>query len=318
MGAATALDLSGLYRSPVLRSRLPVPSHRDLRHTISSHDLTWGRGPVNTSLFRRTINHVSVMSLGYGAEVEIHAESFEGFSLVQMPLRGVAEFISDGRTMLIRPGEVAIVSPRREVRTLWHTGCEQLIVKVPHALFDGLSPQDAAGGLAPAGKLVGRQAAQWLALIQQLLELAPSTHPAWLRHVESGLALFLLCHTGEPLPPDEPIELGGLSRPMPTPLRQAQAHVLGNLDASITLADLAAAAGLSQRALHVLCRRHLGESPMTWVRNLRLDAARRRLLAEPRSSVTEVALEHGFTHLGRFSAYYRARFAELPSVTGSG
>ena len=32
-------------------------------------------------------------------------------------------------------------------------------------------------------------------------------------------------------------------------------------------------------------------------------------------SVTEVAYAHGFEHLGRFSAYYRERFGELPSDT---
>ena len=38
--------------------------------------------------------------------------------------------------------------------------------------------------------------------------------------------------------------------------------------------------------------------------------------ADPRSnSVTETALEWGFSHLGRFSAEYRALFGELPSET---
>jgi transcriptional regulator GlxA family with amidase domain len=31
--------------------------------------------------------------------------------------------------------------------------------------------------------------------------------------------------------------------------------------------------------------------------------------------VTTVALRHGFTHLGRFSAYYQSAFGELPRTT---
>jgi transcriptional regulator GlxA family with amidase domain len=31
--------------------------------------------------------------------------------------------------------------------------------------------------------------------------------------------------------------------------------------------------------------------------------------------VTSVALRHGFTRLGRFSAYYQSTFGELPSTT---
>ncbi|MFP5456117.1 MAG: helix-turn-helix domain-containing protein, partial [Alphaproteobacteria bacterium] len=33
------------------------------------------------------------------------------------------------------------------------------------------------------------------------------------------------------------------------------------------------------------------------------------------TTVSELALEWGFTHLGRFSAEYRRRFQELPSET---
>lgn len=319
MAAAAGLDLSGLYRSPVFHSQAADPSHQELSKVISKHGLTWGRGRVNTTLFRRDISRISVMILGYGAEVEIQADGFQDFSLVQMPLRGVAEFISDGCTLTACPGEVAILSPRQQVRTLWQGGCEQLILKVPHALFDGASAQDAPTGVrpAPAGKIDDRHAPQWAALIRQLLSLSGSDHPAWLRHVETGLALFLLCHGAaeEPAAREQVLlrsqDRAGLAR-----LRQAQAYVLGHLHAPISLADLAGAAGLSPRALHILCRRHHGESPMNWARNLRLEAARRCLLADPRVGVTEVALAHGFGHLGRFSAYYQARFGELPSATG--
>ena len=55
---------------------------------------------------------------------------------------------------------------------------------------------------------------------------------------------------------------------------------------------------------------------MNWVRNLRLDAAHQVLQSRPRPNVTEVALGHGFGHLGRFSAfYYQQRFKELPHQT---
>jgi AraC-like DNA-binding protein len=53
---------------------------------------------------------------------------------------------------------------------------------------------------------------------------------------------------------------------------------------------------------------------MTVLRQARLDAVRHQLLRGGQS-VTEVAQAHGFEHLGRFSAYYRARFGELPSAT---
>jgi transcriptional regulator GlxA family with amidase domain len=36
---------------------------------------------------------------------------------------------------------------------------------------------------------------------------------------------------------------------------------------------------------------------------------------EPSTTVADVAKEHGFVNLGRFSAEYRALFAEYPSQT---
>ncbi|MNR39034.1 HTH-type transcriptional activator RhaS [compost metagenome] len=54
---------------------------------------------------------------------------------------------------------------------------------------------------------------------------------------------------------------------------------------------------------------------MAWLRLQRLDAARAQLRRGDAHSIAEVALRCGFAHLGRFSAYYRERFGELPSET---
>ncbi|NLZ12221.1 MAG: AraC family transcriptional regulator [Alcaligenaceae bacterium] len=54
---------------------------------------------------------------------------------------------------------------------------------------------------------------------------------------------------------------------------------------------------------------------MVLLRNMRLDAVRHTLQTSPGANVTTIALDHGFGHLGRFSAYYRERFGELPRDT---
>lgn len=327
MSAENGLDLSVLHRHPIFQSRSAELSHQPLSRAISRHALNWGRGRINTSLYRRDIDQISVMKLGYGAEVEIHADAFEHFCLVQMSLQGTAEFISDGHHKLTAyPGDIAVVSPRHNVRTLWQAGCEQLIVKIPYSLFDGMDPQ----GLGQDGmargcvyKLDPCMSPQWANLIQHLLLLPPQANPGaesstWTRHLESSLALFLLCHPANaPATPDLLDEsMGAAARAGQMRLLQARNYVLAHLHTSISLDDLAQAAGVSPRFLHLLCRRHYKQSPMNWVRNLRLDAAHQVLQSRPRPNVTEVALAHGFGHLGRFSAYYQQRFKELPHQTG--
>ena len=85
---------------------------------------------------------------------------------------------------------------------------------------------------------------------------------------------------------------------------------------SVDAAAMARELGVSSRTLHDGFRKHRGESPMRYLRNLRLAKVREDLLNPGRTeTVTEIALRHGFNHLGRFSAYYFERFGERPSDT---
>jgi len=56
---------------------------------------------------------------------------------------------------------------------------------------------------------------------------------------------------------------------------------------------------------------------MKYVKQIRLDSAQRALLAAKAgtTTVTTVAMDHGFFQLGRFSADYRRAFGEMPSET---
>ena len=83
----------------------------------------------------------------------------------------------------------------------------------------------------------------------------------------------------------------------------------------VSLAELQAVAGVSIRAIHAGFRTYRGCTPMAFLRQRRLELARTRLLSSPGATVTEIALQCGFEHLGRFSALYRARFGESPADT---
>ena len=100
----------------------------------------------------------------------------------------------------------------------------------------------------------------------------------------------------------------------PRNLRAALGYIEAHLAEPMTLSDIARAAGCSARTLNDTFHEHYSVSPMTRVRQLRLDGARADLLDGARP-VTDVACGWGFTHLGRFSAAYHERFGELPSQT---
>ena len=58
---------------------------------------------------------------------------------------------------------------------------------------------------------------------------------------------------------------------------------------------------------------------MAYLKRLRLEEVRRLLLARrDGTSVSRIALDWGFEHLGRFASDYRQAFGETPSQTLAG
>ena len=84
--------------------------------------------------------------------------------------------------------------------------------------------------------------------------------------------------------------------------------------------ELAAKAGVSPRNLQQSFLRYAGMPPIVWLRNRRLNAARRDLLeaAETGMTVAEVAMKWSFWHLGRFSQSYYALFRRVSKEHGQG
>lgn len=100
-------------------------------------------------------------------------------------------------------------------------------------------------------------------------------------------------------------------------LRAAVEYVHAHVQDPITVSDIAAAAGLSVRAVQEAFQRNLDRSPMAYLLEVRLARAHRDLLrADPTTtSVQEVARRWGFSHLGRFSGTYLQAFGEYPKRT---
>jgi AraC-like DNA-binding protein len=84
----------------------------------------------------------------------------------------------------------------------------------------------------------------------------------------------------------------------------------------ITLAHLASACGISERALLDQFKRFIGVSPMAHLLRMRLSAVRAGLQqSDGKVVISEAAARCGFTHLGRFATDYRKAFGELPLDT---
>lgn len=82
------------------------------------------------------------------------------------------------------------------------------------------------------------------------------------------------------------------------------------------LQDLCRGTGMALRTVESIIRSRTGLTALQYLRRRRLAFARRALAnANQQMTVTGVAMEYGFTHLGRFSVDYRKAYGEPPSAS---
>ena len=254
------------------------------------------------------------------------------FYLLQIPLRGGASIRCGKQQVLADTRTASLPSPTEPLSMVWADDSPHLIVRfsrqalqrqfeqlaqmplVLPLVFDLAVPLDAPT-LAPVlnfvhylcatvdadpalcGTALAAQAESYL--LTSLLTLAPHNHSACL---QPGARRSLL----------------------PRSVRRAQEYLHEHVMAPLSLADLCQHLGVSARSLQQAFRQHTGRSPMAYWRDLRLDHVHTVLARSgqgDKPSVSQVAAQHGFLHLGHFAAQYQARFGELPTQTlrtGSG
>jgi AraC-like DNA-binding protein len=110
-----------------------------------------------------------------------------------------------------------------------------------------------------------------------------------------------------------------LKRPQPLAaprvVREAE-RLMRESNGLATVHQIAAAVAVSVRSLEAGFREWKHETPVAFMRRLRLEAARDQLSRpDVDTTVTKVALNTGFFHLPRFAQYYRTAFNEHPSET---
>lgn len=275
---------------------------------------------------------LSLNYLCYGADVDITPGCLNDFYLVQIPLSGRAD-VRYGRQQVGSDAATAVVlSPHRPVAMRWQGECAQVMLRLPRALVEqrvAELPQSRAGAtefdLALAQR--GGPAAGWCQLVLELARNIDAHGATWLRHEAAAASLQDVLLRGllalQPHACSAALQ-APVSPAPPRHVRRAREFIEANAEQAITMADIARAACVSERALQEGFRRHLGTTPNTLLREVRLQRVREQLQAVAAgadgapASLHEIAHRYGFFHLGRFAAYYKARFGESPSTTRRG
>ncbi|MBM2620078.1 AraC family transcriptional regulator [Actinoplanes sp. LDG1-06] len=268
---------------------------------------------------------ITVGEISYGSDIHVAIADLETSYHVLAPLSGMLRSRHRGTTVLADPTRAAVFRPIGDIDLEWPGSCRLLSVKVERSALerelDAALDQQVVTPLLLGGSfnLVDAPGRTWVALVRLLfgelrrgdgLSAQPRMAGRWRDMVVSGLALTVEHPYGE-----EPAGMQGPNRPR---------TVKRTLDAMhaepwrpFTAADLAAVAGVGVRVLQESFRQHVGMSPLTYLRRLRLDGVHAELSrSDPwQVNVSEVAYRWGFTHLGRFAGAYRDRYGVSPSQT---
>jgi transcriptional regulator GlxA family with amidase domain len=104
----------------------------------------------------------------------------------------------------------------------------------------------------------------------------------------------------------------------PAVMRRAVEFIEAHAHRDIGVAEIAEAARLGVRGLQVAFRRHRDQTPLEYLRQVRMANAHRALQeADPAegATVAEIAASWGFSHPGRFAVDYRQTYGRHPSET---
>lgn len=168
---------------------------------------------------------------------------------------------------------------------------------------------------------VGEASSSQLRLIRTYLgreRLRPATHRPQVQPRE-------LVAVGPGTGPLDPVSGIALSRSFPSPpvstrvpaaVRSAMAFMESQAADPIGLPEVAGAVQLSPRALQAAFRKHLGTTPLGFLRATRMARAHADLqAARPGETVSAVANRWGFSQLSRFAHDYKERYGMLPRET---
>lgn len=268
------------------------------------------------SLNHRTFGSLDLCRISYGSSVRVTSPALETIYHLQILLKGHCLWRGREQEHYFTPGELLLINPDDPVDLTYSDDCEKFILKLPANLLDKACSDNQwrrpSTGIRFTPRHELRQLEGFGNLLGLVCEEAESEHglpviqEQYSRIIANKLLALLDNNVSRAPAPDC----------CPSFERIVQ-YIDENLRQDISLEQLAELARMSPRSLYALFERNAGTTPKSYIRQRKLQCIRDRL-SDPAAAVrnvTEVALDYGFLHLGRFSESYKSAFGELPSDT---
>jgi len=316
-----------LSRFPIVGTHSLEEARDAVERIYLPHELTGDSDQLDMTLNAVSDHRFTLGYLTYHASTRLMMPATEETYHVNLTVAGStdADRSDGGREKTASHTSGLVLDPLQRNTVRWTPDAEQLILKIPRVSLEnhladllgqpvaevidfdfGLDLTTAAGSsLLNSVKFLASELDRPGGLAEQPLA----------REQLEAFVMTQVLHAGRHQFSDalaQPAEVVRLGR-----LAPVVEYMEANADEALTPQELAKVGCMSVRTLHASFQHTFNESPMAYLRRLRLDHVRAELLRYNAAEVqvTDVAARWGFFHQSRFAQQYRERFGELPSVT---
>lgn len=267
------------------------------------------------------LGKLEMASLCFGTEVQLEQAPLQQTILISTQVQGWAQIKTETDRREGGAGLVTIDPLDAKVSKRFSADSRRIHVRVPYAALESKCAEMLGRRLQHpltfAPFVTDGAHRHWLNLLHVLLGYLDSPPTIASRAMAQALEEMVLITLLSEQPHNYRDALNGAATALaPRHVRRAEEYMREHAARPVTLTEVAEAVGVSVRTLSDGFQRARQQSPMQFLCEFRLSQVHAALLvAEPGTSVTEIAECWGFNHPGRFAKTYRARFGVLPSET---
>lgn len=314
-----------LNRYVVMESAKPHEMSQYIRQSVGRHNIKVRELGDSNSVIKHTGNKLmSFNVIKYGAEVEVSGPPQDNSYHIQIALGGNCIVDHSGKLINLHSGQGVIINPDKGSTILYQDNCEKLIITLDTSIVHRRLMD-----------LIGFK-------VKEQLNFDPDINSD---AKDNGYLLDLLFFYGNMLDKQKDnASVDSINNVMmasivdllikfhsnnyshlilssennfPVYLKKAVNYIHSNLTTVFTLKDLVDISKVGERVLYKSFQTYFKMTPLTYIKSVRLKKIRECLMAELERDVkvTDIAMNFGFSHLGRFSGEYKSMFGELPSET---
>lgn len=316
-----------LPRSVFLETADPEVARREMSKILAPHAMapTDSAAPFQARHHHARLAGMSVNFIQYSPGASISADLSRRFYLIHYVLGGECRLGAEIGGRVLTTGDIAVINPTEPFSLKTTADCGQIVIKLESTV---LSESAQSRFSLPADPPIrfdaatrGVQDASVARVIDLICKEADNPGPDGAGpRTESMLAELFAVTLIESLPHNHSAAValtGSETGIAPWYVKRVEEFIDLHADKDIRIGDMTAVAGVSERTLYNGFRIWRATSPKSYLKAVRLDRVRTELLglkAKSRS-VSEIAREAGFRHMGNFARDYRKRFDERPSDT---